>query len=44
MDSIQSIITFGVVDKPSLLYITPANAAATERTSLNDFLAIHFVI
>jgi hypothetical protein len=32
------------VDEPSLLYIGPVNIAATERKSLNDSLAIQFVI
>jgi hypothetical protein len=40
MDTIQSKIIVGVVDKRSLLSIIPAELAAIERTSLNDSLAI----
>ena len=40
MDTIQSKMTFGVVDKRPLLYIIPADLSATKRTTLNDSLAI----
>jgi hypothetical protein len=44
MDRIQSKITFGVVAKPSLFYIGPTNVDGTERKSVNDSLAVQFVI
>jgi hypothetical protein len=38
MDAIQSKITFGVVGERSLLCISPAEVAATERKIIHDFL------
>jgi hypothetical protein len=44
MDTIQSKITFGVVDTRSFLCIILANLSATERKRLTDSLAIELPI